>query len=613
MKTTLIAIHQVTKDEPIPLYGSLGILALSASLRARNIECEVIDLVQYHGIGNRQFIEIQNEIVTKILSTNPKIIGFSTISDSLVNGLLISRQIKKETRGIVTVFGGPGVSYCANEVITRFPEVDYIIRGEADYALPEFISEYSCGNFFPILKGLVYQQNNQIFDHGWPDPVSDLDQLPVPLYEFCKDPEGANWFDNNFGFFIEAGRGCPYNCNFCSTSYFFKRKFRVKSVERIIAEIKSIHQKSIGKRIILNHDLLTFNHDYIKRLCDGLMLNFSDLNWGCNSRLDTIDHDLLKKMSSSGCSYVYIGIEVATEKMQKSIGKKLDLSQVDVVLNSLHDLKYDFVFSFIIGLPEEEISDVEALFSMALKAKLIGKENCLVQIHPLMPELGSRIFQDKSVELFYDADSSIVDTAIPRHWSAQWKIISENPDIFARFYSLKNTMLNYNSNSSEPSKYSFFAYLVEKIMKRSLVYAYTLLGDTYSPLLINCFDTSDIVILRCLEEIDFTNLLENIRSKTCQNLNEMIPEFEIYNTIAKYEIAVFQVLYHKSRDFISNIEVNFTENEIIEIISNPKKNIKKSEKKYNLMLFWDSDAEKVKCMEIPPEFASLINQADVLI
>ena len=80
--------------------------------------------------------------------------------------------------------------------------------------------------------------------------------------------------------------------------------------------------------MIFNHDLLTFDRAFIEELCDALKQQTPLIRWGCSARLDTIDEAILIKMREAGCERIFFGVEVATERLQKSIRKRLDLAQV---------------------------------------------------------------------------------------------------------------------------------------------------------------------------------------------------------------------------------------------------------------------------------------------
>jgi radical SAM superfamily enzyme YgiQ (UPF0313 family) len=606
VKTTLIAAHQVTKGDLLPLYGCLGVLALAASVKRAGYQCDVLDLVEYNNLADQPLDQVTDEIVKKIIQSNPNILGISTTSDSLAIGLELGRKIKKLNPDLILIFGGPGVSYCSQEVLKHFYYVDYILRGEADDAFPEFISAIISRNFTPEVKGLLFRNESGIEDLGWPEPIADLDSLPIPAYEFCQNHSGENiWFDRHFGFIIEAGRGCPYNCIFCSTASYFKRKYRLKSVKRLMEEIKYVKHLTRDKIIRFNHDLLTYNHEYIESLCHELIKHYPELKWSCFSRIDTVNHELLHKMARAGCVEIYYGIEVATEKMQKLIGKRLKLANIDEILESMRKLNLNFVFSFVIGLPGEEISDIQALISLALKSKSICQKNCLVQIHTLVPDSGARLLRENHVELEYDEEGSIIDSSISREWFSIRKLIQTYPEIFPRFYNLRK--VGHEKNElKDPTTYANFAFILEEVIPYSLVFAYRYLNEKLAKVVLECLHQEHVILLNNLEDSDYNNLLDKLRI-SITDLISGSDELKFFQSVFEYEKTIFQVTQKKSSDFYKKIEIDYSESEIIDYFSNsnfPSDNQFKQKK--HLIVGWDGTNQKIKCFEIPHELLILV-------
>ena len=109
-----------------------------------------------------------------------------------------------------------------------------------------------------------------------------------------------------------------------------------------------------------------------------------------------------------------------------------------------------------------------------------------------------------------------------------------------------------------------------------------------------------------LEESDFSELLELIRSRIFLLLKNNLKRAEDYNSIAKYEMAVFEVSQKKSESFIKKIEINHSEEQILRMISNPEYIVEFMDQIIHLMIIWDPDNQKVKCMEIPSELLMLL-------
>ena len=104
---------------------------------------------------------------------------------------------------------------------------------------------------------------------------------------------------------VEAGRGCPFHCTFCSTATFFGRKYRVKAAGKLVSELKSLNRDYNIGDFSLQHDLFTVNRRKVLEFCEEVRpCNFS---WTCSARIDCVDSELLGEMARSGCRGIYLG------------------------------------------------------------------------------------------------------------------------------------------------------------------------------------------------------------------------------------------------------------------------------------------------------------------
>src|SRR5262249_48402881 len=126
--------------------------------------------------------------------------------------------------------------------------------------------------------------------------------------------------------FLEVGRGCPFQCEFCSTAPYWHRRHRVKSPTRILEEIRTVQHLFGTKRVHFTHDLFTTNGTWVKSMCEALIGAGSPVGWTCSARTDTVDEYLLSLMKEAGCSAIYFGLESGSERILREIKKNIPLS-----------------------------------------------------------------------------------------------------------------------------------------------------------------------------------------------------------------------------------------------------------------------------------------------
>lgn len=614
MRITLIATHQITFSEGVPLHNSLGVLQLAACLRKkniRNIECDIRDLWEFHHLYNRDFNETMEAVMGKITNPIPDILGFSTMASNLPIAIVLCERIKRRFPGVITILGGQGASFCAREIIRTFPWVDVIIRGEADEAFPAYIEALISKEKKPDIKGVVYRSGGTIIDNGWPDPIDNLDELPIPAFDFCgdypviRDDEDMHVGDYN-GISLEVGRGCTFECIFCSTCHYFRQKHRLKSVQRVIDEILYIRNRFGNQRIIFKHDILIYQHDYIDELCREIRHQVPDLAWKCHARFDTINVDILKKIRDAGCNEIFLGIEAATPRMLEVINKQLDLSTFDKTIKILADLKFRFSLCFILGFPEEESADIEAIFSLALRARHLCGENAVIKIHTLVPLAGSGLYKKWKNHLEYDEYGSHGTSDMPPAWTKPRKMIKEHADIFSLYHHIPIG----KKQRIQSCKFELVGWAIDSLMKYSMQLAYLGLGDQLAAVLVRNIDKIELPPPSAFKDTKYYILTQSIRQLLLELLKADSLIAEKYDTMARFEIAMQKVFRQKKAGYGQLIETHYAPDQLINEIktrSITRENRQGNEKLY-FMIFLDDAGNRVKWLQIPLRFANFINR-----
>jgi radical SAM superfamily enzyme YgiQ (UPF0313 family) len=596
-KVAFIATHQISLEIPVGLHQCLGVLTLAAGLSKKSIDFEVIDLIGFNKIAHRNFDELIDFIIIKILETGANILALSTMTCNLIFALEICRRIKE--KHLFTILGGPGVSYCAEEIVTSFPEVDVIIRGEADKAFPEFIDALVNNREINKIEGLVYRKDNKIIDYGWPEPIDDLDSLPFPLYELCSSRYIEKLNPGKNYALIESGRGCPFNCTFCSSSNFFKKKYRYKSIERLMEEIKIVQKYNINYDIIFNHDMLTSDHKYVEKLCNSLKKETPSVKWHCYSRIDTIDPELLVKMCQAGCKGIFFGIEVATERMQRIIKKNLGFEKIDILLNTIIDLDCEFIFSFITGLPEETEEDLEAMIIYLMKIRFFCPDKIKIVIFQFIPEAGSYIYEKWKKSLTFDSQAIPPFTFIPSYWERAKEIIKNHPSIFPGYFYIKDTTMATDITL----RYLYLGLMIEGEMSSSLQLAYNFLGDKLPVYIAKNIRHLELSFINSMEKIDYPLFMKSLRKLILEISDGNSNFIKKYDTLAQYEIAGAEVLKNRTKSFSRLIEIHYDPKELMDNLFS--EDIK--EKRHFLLIYRDEPSKKVLYNEMSENFTKIIS------
>lgn len=335
-----------------------GTLLLATILRNKGLNVDVFRF--YEADTSNGFEAFVKESTEKILHKNPKIVSFYCRCDSCIADIMIAKQLKKENPLIYVVFGGPQADATSSELLKNVEWIDYCCCGEGEDTVFPLFSSLLKNESPTDINGLVYRNvDGEIISNPRPELKKNLDENPIVDYSLIPSEIIESSKNNNIWFPIEVGRGCPFNCAFCSTSLFWKRKFRLLSNDRIIEEMTYLNEKFGIRHFSFNHDLFTANKTAILDFCSKLKENNNDFIWGCSSRTDTIDVEMIEAMASAGLKSIYFGIETGSPRMQKIIHKNLDLDHIKDISKVLAKHKIIVTASFIYGFPEETEEDLE--------------------------------------------------------------------------------------------------------------------------------------------------------------------------------------------------------------------------------------------------------------
>jgi anaerobic magnesium-protoporphyrin IX monomethyl ester cyclase len=292
-----------------------GILQLAAYLESqmKNVDIEVVDC-QAMGVD-------WGQLEKRIESFNPDIVassGFATC-----NAYVTARTLetaKKINPNVLTVTGGQHFTVTAQESLEAYPEIDIIARGEGEQTLVELTKSFDETHGKPDLskiKGISFR-HGKLIKHNPPRPLMEnLDALPFPGYHFVKDYAHKYHFTMMAGRkarygMIEASRGCPHRCTFCSQWKHWQGVWRHKSIKRVADEIEFLYANYGSRLIWLTDDNFGFGKR-MEELCDQLIARgFSDdLSTFMQVRCDDVvkNKDLLPKMAKAGINWLLLGVE----------------------------------------------------------------------------------------------------------------------------------------------------------------------------------------------------------------------------------------------------------------------------------------------------------------
>ena len=423
-----ITLSEGTVKRVIP---PLGLAYIGGVLKQHDVPFEILDCVA-EGLDREQYISDKtwmyglddDAIGARLEEIDADVVGISIIYSSDLHSLFrLARLAKQVKPDVVVVVGGIHCTIYPREVLTESAElwddsIDYVIRGEGEYRLLEFLNNLAAGNIDLNADGLCGYHDGGMFINPQIEVIEDLDALPLPAYD--KLPM-ESYFDFNVPFSpfprgkrvmqIYTSRGCPIGCTFCASTNFNKR-YRHRSPDNVMAEIEHYRATYGIDEIQFADDNLTFNRSRALELFTKL--KDRGLQW-CTPNgimVDTLTKPMLDLMIGSGLYQITLSIDSGSAKVLKSDHRKpVDLSKVPDLAAYLKERNILIHATLVVGMPGETVADIDDGFRFVTGLPLNSIGVFIAQALPGSELYEKAIFSGQISK----ADGRIIDTAQGSH------------------------------------------------------------------------------------------------------------------------------------------------------------------------------------------------------
>ncbi|MBC2714888.1 MAG: radical SAM protein [Desulfobacteraceae bacterium] len=338
MKVALITPPYPLEEAPSP---PLGICYVAAACEAAGAEVMIIDYIVSRYTPEklwRQLDEFQ-----------PDVVGATSVTLNFPAGAEILKAVKHHCPSVITVMGGPHVSFDARNTLTRFPDIDAIIIGEAENTLMQWLPAAKNRSAWHGIKGLAFFEDEKFISTGPGDFIENLDVLPLPSRHLLPL---SKYKALGFPISIITSRGCPNKCIFCLGRKMVGFKVRYRDPVRVADEIEMILDSGF-ERINIADDLFTANKKRVKAVCEEIINRGLRFGWSAFARVDTVDEETLGIMKKAGCDAVSFGIESGNPEMLKRVKKRITLDQARKAVQACKQVGMIAHASFMVGLPGE--------------------------------------------------------------------------------------------------------------------------------------------------------------------------------------------------------------------------------------------------------------------
>ncbi|EMY76858.1 radical SAM domain protein [Leptospira weilii serovar Ranarum str. ICFT] len=392
------------------------------------------------------------DITKEVKSLQPDLVGISSLFSPYYREALKTAEAVKKISDVPVLMGGSHVSACPTLMLSN-PNVDFIIRGEGEKAVCDFLKEFQNDKRYALVDSLGWKENGELRLN----PVGENFSIPeLPPPDLSSLSKEHYLFEGKPMRFIVTSRSCPHRCSFCSVHTTFGTKYRRNTVENVLNEIKESYK--LGYRVFdFEDDNLTFFRPEMKLLCQELIRAFpkKDVQFVAMNGISyiSLDGELLGLMKEAGFTNLNLALVSSDKLVRETTKRPHTIEKYLQIVREGFELGFQITSYQILGLPMETLdSMIQTMAFNAAQPVLMGAS--LFYLTPNSP-IASGFPERNESDIFL---SRLTSMAIPsEHF--------EREDIYSLF--IVTRILNFLKSAAVPKETTLSLNETLRILEKS--------------------------------------------------------------------------------------------------------------------------------------------------
>lgn len=357
-------------------------------------------------------LTLVNESIQDIpFNENWDLVGVTGMGSGLKRAWQVGDAFR--AKGIPVVIGGIAASLSPKH--WSLEHADYFISGEAEETWPRFLADFISGNArqeYPMLKR------------------PDINTLPLPRYDLMPKGERGLWRP------VQATRGCPFPCEFCSIQTYFDRGYRKRPIDQIIYNVREA-KRTGSNYITFIDDNIGVDWKFFEELMKALIPE--KIYWASQCSLHIGDKpDMLELAFKSGCRILSFGVESVNPKSVESVGKTFNHPEnYSMLLARVRKAGIIVSSEMIVGMEDDTEATFEHTYRFLMENKIP-----LPRIYILTPVPGTQMYNE------FEAENRIFDYDLANYngGKAVFKPRKMNAETLQKYYwKLYDAIYSYGS------------------------------------------------------------------------------------------------------------------------------------------------------------------------
>ena len=339
----------------------MGIAYMAAVLEENNIDVDVLDA----GALDLEMDEVKEEIKKR----KPDIVSITALTPTFYKACETAEAVKEALPDCTLVMGGYHPTFEYESALDN-DAVDIVIIGEGELTILQLTQALEKGEPLSSVKGLAFKdESGKIVLTPPQDVIEDLDSLPWPAHHLLPMEKYKIMEIANNMITMITSRGCPMQCSFCSSAALHGEKLRTRSTKDIVDEMEHYYRDMGISTIAFMDDTFTINKKKVREICNEILARDMNIMWGCTSRVDTLDEDLLNLMKDAGCITIFMGVESADQQMLDKMNKNITIEKTERAFSLSNKIGIRTIASVAIGMPNDTKESIEATLKFVKKLK----------------------------------------------------------------------------------------------------------------------------------------------------------------------------------------------------------------------------------------------------
>jgi radical SAM superfamily enzyme YgiQ (UPF0313 family) len=335
-------------------YPPLHMLLIYTMLKQNEFDAEFID-AQGEKLDHKQLIEmLEGKKFDAIISQTSTM----TFKDDTE---LLSRA--KKLTGAETILIGSHVTFMPENSLKN-NAVDFIVKFEPEETILKLVKALAGNKQFDKIKGIGFRKGKKAIINMDAEPP-ELDSEPIadrtPILGFkYYHPlvKNEKWTT------MEASRGCPSRCTYCTAPNFYGKQVRARSIGQVIEEMEYL--KRLGyKEIYFRDEVFSFDKKRTIELCNEMISRKLKMKWICNGKIGLTDREMMALMKKAGCHLIQFGVESGSQEILNNIRKGFTVEMARKTFKWAKEAGLKTHAHFMLGCPGETRETIEQTLKLS--------------------------------------------------------------------------------------------------------------------------------------------------------------------------------------------------------------------------------------------------------